>query len=79
MSCAILGKSTLVKMPKLINLKVFKDHTDIHSETASDLVNVLFKHKLFTFFPQLSQMRKSLHPSQPLCPRLKDHLVPFEG
>ena len=29
---------------------------DIHAESASDLVNILFKHKRFTFFPQLSQI-----------------------
>ena len=33
-----------------------KDHMDIHAETASDLVNLLFKHKRFTFLPQLSQI-----------------------
>ena len=35
-----------------------KDHADILAETASDSVNVLFKHKLFTFLPQLSQIAK---------------------
>ena len=35
-----------------------KDYTDIHAETASDLVNILFKHKLFTFLRQLSQIAK---------------------
>ena len=29
---------------------------DIHAETASDLVNLLFKHKRFTLLPQLSQI-----------------------
>ena len=31
---------------------------DIHAKTASDLVNFLFKHKPFTFLPQLSQIAK---------------------
>ena len=31
-----------------------KDHVDIHAESESDLVNILFKCKLFTFLPQLS-------------------------
>ena len=35
-----------------------KDHMDIHAESASDLLNIWFKHKLFTFFPQLSQIAK---------------------
>ena len=30
------------------------DYPDIDVETASDLVNVLFKHELITFLPQLS-------------------------
>ena len=35
-----------------------KDHMDIHAESASDLVNILFKRKLFTFLPQLSKIAK---------------------
>ena len=35
---------------------------DIHAKTASDLVNVLFEHKLFTFLPQLSQNAKIFAP-----------------
>ena len=38
---------------------------DIHAKTASDLVNVLFEHKLFTFLPQLSQNAKIFAPISP--------------
>ena len=40
----------------------FKDHTYIHAGTALDLVNVLFKHKLFTFPLQLSSIAKIFAP-----------------
>ena len=36
-----------------------KDHTDIHGKTNSNLANVLSKHELFTFLPQLSKIAKT--------------------
>ena len=42
-------------------LKQFlKNHTDLHVETAFNLLNVLFKHERFTFLPQLPQLSEDL-------------------